>query len=315
MKTWIVVGNPHPTETAKVEVWIHGIKKETKDILPNGRWTPYYDGLNDGPVRVVSIPNGKGITVDILASERTTYKQSVSEIMGYPKDDFDTEFWLPWYDRLWMKTWIVVANPHPTEKAKVEIWIHGIKKETTEIPANGRITPYYDGLNDGPVRIVSVPNTNGITVDILASERITYKDSVSETMAYPAGLLTTEYWFPWYERVAPMYSWIVVGNPHPTEVAKVEIYIHGVKKETTDIPANGGRITPIYNGVADGPVRIVSIPNTNGITVDVFASQRVTYTGSVTEMMGYPNSRLTSEYWFPWYDNYWMSTALLISKP
>jgi hypothetical protein len=49
--------------------------------------------------------------------------------------------------------------------------------------------------------------------------------------------------------------------------------------------------------------------------VNIFSSERVTYTGSVTEVMGYPGNRLTSEYWFPWYDNFYMSTKIVIGRP
>ena len=45
-------------------------------------------------------------------------------------------------------------------------------------------------------------------------------------------------------------------------------------------------------------MRVVS---TNG--VKIFTSERVLYGDSFNEVMGYPATQLTTEYWFPWYDN------------
>lgn len=36
---------------------------------------------------------------------------------------------------------------------------------------------------------------------------------------------------------------------------------------------------------------------------------------SFNEMMGYPGNRLTSDYWFPWYDSVNMANKVLISRP
>jgi len=32
-------------------------------------------------------------------------------------------------------------------------------------------------------------------------------------------------------------------------------------------------------------------------------------------VMGYPNNKLTTEYWFPWYDSISMSTQILVGAP
>jgi hypothetical protein len=98
-----------------------------------------------------------------------------------------------------------------------------------------------------------------------------------------------------------MKSWILVGNPSTSQIAYVDIYIGGVKQNQTpnqipyEIPP-GGRITPQYS-ILNGPVHIVS-------NINVFASERVhTGQGFVNEAMGIPNNQLTTQYWFPWYDN------------
>jgi len=64
----------------------------------------------------------------------------------------------------------------------------------------------------------------------------------------------------------------------------VDIYIAGVKRGSYSIPP-GGRVTPQYAGLMDGPVQVVS---TNG--VKVFTSERVHFANntSFNEVMGVP---------------------------
>jgi len=192
-----------PRDT-NIDIYIGGVKRGSYSIPPGGRVTPQYAGVIDGPVRVVST-NG----VPIFASERTVYGDSFNEVMGYPGDQLTTEYWFPWYDQVYMDTWILVGNPSTSETANVDIYIGGVKRGSYSIPAGGRVTPQYAGVIDGPVRVVS---TNG--VPIFASERTVYGDSFNEVMGYPGDQLTTEYWFPWYDQVY-MRTWILVGNPSP----------------------------------------------------------------------------------------------------
>jgi hypothetical protein len=70
----------------------------------------------------------------------------------------------------------------------------------------------------------------------------------------------------------------------------------------------GARITPTYP-ILNGPVKIVS-------DIEVLASERVhTGQGFVNELMGMPNNQLTTQYWFPWYDNVSMQSWILAGKP
>jgi hypothetical protein len=313
MRTWVLVGNPHPTETAYVDINIAGENQDHYQIPPGGRITPEYDSLIGGPVQVLSTPNNNAVTVDIFASERVTYQSSVGEVMGYPAEQFTTEYWFPWYDHVYMRTWVLVGNPHPTETAYVDINIAGENQDHYQIPPGGQITPEYDALIGGPVQVISTPNNNAVTVDVFTSERITYQNSVYEVMGFPANQFTTEYWYPYYDHVN-MRTWVLVGNPHPTETAYVDINIAGVNKGHYQIPA-GGQITPEYDALAAGPVQVLSTPNDNAVTVDIFTSQRYTYQGSVGEVMGYPADQLTDEYWFTWYDNYYIDASLVLGTP
>ncbi len=316
MMTRVLIGDPNAIETARVELYIGGVYKETFNILPYGNVTPGYDGLVGGPVRVLSIPNGNGVTVPIFASERAVYAGvSFDEMMGYPANRLTTEYWFPWYDKKSMVTDLVIGNTDGVETAKVEVYIAGEYKETLDILPYESATAWYDGVMGGPVRVLSIPNVNGVTVPVVASERSVYKGtSFNETMGFPTNQLTTEYWFPWYDKKS-MMTRVLIGNPDEVEPARVELYIGGVYKETFNIVPYGS-VTPGYDGVMGGPVRVLSIPNVNGVTVPIFTSERSVFAGvSFNETMGYPANQLTTEYWFPWYDKKSMITRVLIGRP
>jgi hypothetical protein len=296
MATWILVGNP-TTSTAAVDIYIGGVKQVSTAVPAGGNIKPRFP-LKTGPVRVVST-NG----VKIFTSERTVYgpNGAFNEVMGYPANQFTTEYWFPWYDNVTMATWILVGNPSTTSAAAVDLYIGGVKKSSYVIPKGGNVTPRF-ALQTGPVRVVS---TNG--VPIFTSERTIAGDSFNEVMGYPANQFTTEYWYPWYDNVT-MATWVLVGNPSTTQAAAVDIYVGPVKRGSYSIPAKGA-IPPRFNLTA-GPVRVVV---TNG--VKVFTSERVLYGTGFNEVMGYPGNKLTTEYWFPWYDSISMSTDILVGIP
>ncbi|MCK7480856.1 MAG: hypothetical protein M0C28_29315 [Candidatus Moduliflexus flocculans] len=71
----------------------------------------------------------------------------------------------------------------------------------------------------------------------------------------------------------------------------------------------GKSVLPRF-GTADASVRVKS---TNG--VPIFTSQRAAFGNSFNELMGYPADQLTTEYWFTFYDDIYMSTWLMIGNP
>ncbi|HEY5982624.1 MAG TPA: hypothetical protein VIU38_04065, partial [Anaerolineales bacterium] len=235
--------------------------------------------------------------------------QSFDEVFGYPHNQLTTHYWFPWYDMVNMTTWVLVGNPSPSQTAHVTIKIAGVTRGTYDIAPNGRVTPVYPGLVDGPVEVLS-------DIPVFTSERSLwpnagYLSTFNEVMGYPDNRLTTTYRFPWYDMVN-MTTWVLVGNPSSSQAAHVTIKIAGATVGTYSVPASG-RVTPTYAGQNTGPVEVSS-------DIPVFTSERVLSTGpgsvvSFNEMMGLAQNQMTTKYWFTWYDNLNMLTDILIANP
>jgi len=295
-----------------IAVTIGALKVGSYPFVHNASQPYRYDGEMGGPVKIVSEDG-----TPIFASQRAFYGSSFNELMGYPVDQFTTEYWFPWYDQVGMKTWILVGNPSTSQTAYVDIYIGGVKQnDTYAIPPEDRILPTFPDLMDGPVRVVSVTGAGTPTaLPIFTSERSLYGPSFNEVMGYPADQFTTDYWYPWYDQVG-MKTWILVGNPSTSQTAYVDIYIGGVKRNDTYAILPGKRILPTFSGITDGPVRVVSVTGAGTPTaLPIFTSERALYNSSFNEVMGYPGDQLASEYWFTWYDNVGMTTDLVIAKP
>ena len=307
----------HIRSAQKVDILIANNLQDHYFLPGNDVLTVNYQDILDGPVKVIDT-DGQ----DIFASQRAFYGNSFNELMGYPAEQFTTEYWFPWYDQVNLSTWILVGNPSSSQIAYVEIYIGGIKQGSTiSIPPNGRMTPQYPGVLNGPVRVLSVSGPGTPTpLNIFASERSIYASSFNEVMGYPADKITTEYWFPWYDQVN-MSTWILAGNPSTTQTAYVDIYVGGVKRNDTDggvpyaIPPSG-RITPQFAGLVDGPVQVVSVTGAGTPTpINIFASERSIYASSFNEVMGFPVGQFTTEYYYTWYENTGMATWILAGNP
>ena len=86
----------------------------------------------------------------------------------------------------------------------------------------------------------------------------------------------------------------------------VEVWVGNTKLQTISL-AGGGSTRVSYN-VDNGPVKIVCITCTNIGSDKIIAALRVIwkergYRSSYSELMGLPKEQLSSEYWFPWYNN------------
>ena len=203
-----------------MDIYIGATKKGSYTIAPNATLKQRYASTVSGPVRVVST-NG----VNIVTSEFTLSgtENSFNEVMGYPFNQFDTEYWFPYYDHGYpnvagnkMRTWILVGNPSSSQTANVQIYIKanlqtvpGSNPPTTTfvIPPGGNVTPRWLGSVAGPVRVLS-------DIPIFTSERVFTipTNAFNEFMGIPFSQMTTEYWFPWYDTVY-MQTKVLISKP------------------------------------------------------------------------------------------------------
>ena len=302
------------TASTTVTVIIGGQNKGNFTLAANASRRISYAGLNAGPVVVRS--NGQ----PIIASLRVAYTPdagvtwtSFSEMMGLPSNKLTNRYIFPFYNNLDLNSQLRFGNVG-TVGTTVTVTIGGQVRGTYVLGPNQSQRVSYSGLNAGPVKVTSSGN-----VPIIASLRVAYHDGTawtdfSEMMGLPASSLSTHYSFPAYDNVHHN-SQLRFGNVGTSSTA-VAVIINGVLQGTYNLAPNASqRIS--YAGLDSGPVVIQSLGG-----VPIIASLRVAYTpdGGVTwtsfaEMMGLPQSQLTTSYVFPWYNNLDLDTQLRVGIP
>lgn len=300
MQSWVIIGNPGQS-VQHADVYIGGVLRGSYDIQPEQRVTPKYDGLVDGPVKIVSTTGG-----ELLVSERVIFNDSFSETKAIPEAELSAEQVLTWYDQqsAGMKSWIVVGN-HGSQTAGIDVFIANELRGHYQAAAGDSIALSFPGVMEGPVRVVST-NNQPLTV----GERVVYGSSFNEVVGIPEVHLASEYHFTWYDQQSlGMRTWVLVGN-QGDQTTDVGIYIADRLMGFYSIPA-GGRVTPNFPGTMEGPVRVVS---TNDQPLVV--SQRSTYHGSFEEVTGTTPDDLENEQWFAWYDyvSMGMKTWILVGN-
>jgi uncharacterized protein YcfL len=187
-------------QIASVHIYIGGEEMigSPFTLQPGESTRKSFPGIDDGPVKIESDQN-------IVAAERLIYKASglptsFTEMMALPDKSLDTTYWLPWYNNTGLDTQLRFANVSD-QTATVHIYIGDdeMNESPLTLPVDGSMRISFEGIDDGPVQIVSDQN-------IVVAERLIYKvgnvpASFSEMMALPNSQLDTTYWFPWYNNL------------------------------------------------------------------------------------------------------------------
>jgi hypothetical protein len=291
-RDWILMANPAGGRSdARASALVAGMTYADRD-LPVGSpaATPAFPSVIGGPVKVSS-------TQPLITSQRVIYKNSFNEIPAIPESSLETAYYFTWYDSNTAGgvkgDWILIGNQGNTD-AMVEVYIAGTLRGTYSIPVGGRVTPSYPDTTDGPVRVVSTNRQ-----PLIVSQRVLYKDSFNEVLGVPESKLSSEYVFTWYDNKSENSmrgNWILIGNMDTGDAA-VDVFIGGVLMGSYTVP-EGGRVTPAYPGIMDGPVKVVS---TNGKKLIV--SQRILFKDSFEEVQGLTTSDSGTDLWFTWYDS------------
>lgn len=204
----------------------------------------------------------------------------------------DRNYYFGWYDSgsPGAMAWVIIGNSEAVAQ-HADVYIGGRLMGSYDVGPKQMVTPMYTGVINGPVKVVST--TGG---KLLVSERVLWNGYFSELAAATEDDLSTDQNMGWYDEKSPgMRDWVIIGN-QGNLTAEVDVFIAGELRGHYSIPA-GGRVTPDYPGVMNGPVRVIS---TNDQPLNV--SQRVLYGSAFNEVGAVPGNRLSSEYYFTWYD-------------
>ncbi len=189
------------SSTATVHVFIGGTEVTPGSgitLLTGASTRVSYAGVNSGPVKIVSNQN-------IVAAERVIYtvngiNTSFTEVMGLPKAQLDTTYWMPWYNNVDLDTQLRFGNVS-SSTATVHVYIGGSEMISSPFTllAGQSMRVNFVGVNNGPVQVVS----NKL---IVAAERIIdtvngIPTSFTEMIGLPNAQLDTIYWLPWYNNV------------------------------------------------------------------------------------------------------------------
>jgi hypothetical protein len=303
-----------------VEVWVGTSKLDTLALGAGASIRKNYN-VNNGPVRIVCTTcNSINANDRIIAALRVIWREpgvrtSYSEMMGLPKEQLSTEYWFPWYnnvDTTAMDQGFRIANVDTTTHT-VEVWVGNTKLDTISLGGGASIRKNYN-VNNGPIRIVCTTCNIGNADDrIITALRVIWQEpgprfSYSEMMGLPREQLSTEYWFPWYNNALPasMDQGFRIANVDTT-THTVQVWVGSTLRDTISLGA-GASTRKNYN-LNNGPVRIVCT-TCNSINANdrIITALRVIWQESgartsYSEMMGLPKEQLSTEYWFPWYNN------------
>ena len=184
--------------------------------------------------------------------------------------------------------------------------IHGTVMGNYSIPAGGSIRTSYAGVDDGPAKITNTTGADGIAALRVIWREPGFRASYSEMMGLPREQLSNEYWFPWYNNMdtLSMDQGFRIANVDTT-THTIRVFL-GASQVGGDITLAAEASTRVGFAVNNGPIRIVCV--TCSASDKIIAALRVIWLEpgvrfSYSEMMGIPKERLSSEYWFPWYNN------------
>jgi beta-lactamase superfamily II metal-dependent hydrolase len=122
-----------------------------------------------------------------------------------------------------------------------DVYIGGVLRDSYYVGSEQSVSDRY-GINGGPVKVSSTDGTS----PIFTSQRAIFGSSFNSIVGYPADQLTTDYCFTSYDDLG-MLTYLVIGNPHATLTAEVDVYIGGIKRNATPYSiAPGQRIFPRY---------------------------------------------------------------------
>lgn len=318
MRDWLVMGNPATgNSNTAFDLFVGGQRANGSQVTvrPNQSLPVSFPGKIGGPVRMSALDGDSAIV-----SKRTLFGNSFKEVNGLEEGRLASRYFFTWYDSQspGARNWVLIANPG-TSTVEADIYIAGRKMNQGPygIVPGTSVTPEFPGVIGGPVEVVAYePGNPSSPREVIATQRVLWNGNFNEAIGIPADDLGSDYLFTWYDQSSPgARTWILVGNPDPSQPLAVEISLGGdkmINSATGDqyfLVPPGGSLTPSFPGVLNGPVEIRGYdpasfnPASPGeANMNFYTSQRTLFGNSFGEIAGIPRDRLAPRYFFSWYD-------------
>jgi hypothetical protein len=263
-------------------------------LAAGGATRKNYPGKNSGPLRVTSSSS------NILATIRVLYAgSSYSELMGFPANVLANEYLFPYYNNVAMDSQLRVSNVGGADTT-ITVYLGTQQIDQYTLAAGGASRKNYTGKNSGPLRVTSSDS------NILTTIRVLYAGtSLSELMGFPAGQLSQSYWYPVYDNAA-VDSQLRVSN---VGTATTTITVYAGSEQIDSYELGKGAASRKNYPRNTGPLHVVSS------TQPILTTVRLLYGSSLYEMTGLPESQLSTQYFFPWYNNKAMDSELRFAVP
>jgi hypothetical protein len=294
-------GNADSSATT-VEVYLGSTLLGSYPLAP-GESTRVSYAVNNGPIRIRSTDNRKIIAAMRVIWQEPGQRTSYSELMGLPKEQLSSEYWFPWYNNLATKAMdqqfrFGNADSTPTT---VEVYAGSTLLGSYPLDPGESVRESY-AVNNGPIRVVSTDNKKIIAAMRSIWQEPGQRTSYSELMGLPKEQLSSEYLFPWYNNLAvnAMDQQFRFGNAD-SSATTVEVYVGSTLLGS--YPLNPGESVRESYAINNGPIRVVSTDNKKIIAAMRAIWQEPGQRTSYSELMGLPKEQLSTEYWFPWYNN------------
>jgi bacillolysin len=269
-----------------------------------------YAGIDNGPIRIRSTNSKKIIAAMRVIWKEPGYRSSYSELMGLPKEQLSTEYWFPWYNSTAtasMDQGFRIANVGSTS-AVIKVMVSNTELDSFTLDPGESTRKSYAGVDFGPIRIYS---TDG-TTRIIAAMRVIWKEpgyrsSYSELMGLPKEQLSTKYWFPWYNNLATssMDQAFRIAHVNATGPNMIKVMVGSTELDSI-VLGTLATSTRVSYSIDNGPISIICTTCTG--SEKIIAAMRVIWKESgkrtsYSELIGLPTEQLSTEYWFPWYNN------------
>jgi hypothetical protein len=284
-----------------ITVYLAGNQIDSYTLAAGSASRKNYSGKNAGPLKVTSSDT------NILSTIRVLYgSNSYSEMMGYPSNQLVKEYLFPYYNNVAMDSQLRISNVGGTTTTiNVYLGSNPTPIDSYTLGAGGATRKNYSGKNAGPLKVTSSSS------NILTTIRVLYGgNSYSELMGFPVNKLAQEYWYPIYDNVS-LDSQLRVSNVG-TGPTTITVYAGSTQIDSYSLAA-GAAARKNYQNRNTGPLHVVSSAE------PILSTIRMLYTtpsfSSFYEMMGLPNTQLSTQYFFPWYNNVAMDSQLRFAMP